>query len=142
MYHADYLIRTLQQFIVFLARLMGLKARNDPEVIQMELEAGLRQFLGLDLRLVEMLSDSSLYQLVANEVAKPEPIRIYIAIVLMMELAHSQLQTGFENRALLLLKKIRYFLDRLPDDFSVRGEPARGNLEVQLTELSNSIKER
>lgn len=59
-YHRDYLIRLIQQFVVLIARLAGLKAKDDPDVILLETEAGLRQFTGMDPELVRSLSAAAL----------------------------------------------------------------------------------
>ncbi|HNN75907.1 MAG TPA: hypothetical protein PKN93_14730 [Leptospiraceae bacterium] len=60
MYHRDYFIRMIQQFMVLLARLAGLKAKTDPEVILMETENGLRHFTGLPPELIKSLTAASL----------------------------------------------------------------------------------
>lgn len=55
MFHRDFILRLIQEFAVFLARLTGLKDRNDPEVIFLELERSFRQFIGYDSPLLESL---------------------------------------------------------------------------------------
>jgi hypothetical protein len=60
MYSRDYVIRMIQQFVVLLARIAGLKAKDDPEILLLETEAGLRQFTGMDPELVRSLSAAAL----------------------------------------------------------------------------------
>jgi len=53
----------LQQLVVYLAKLAGLKKADDPEVILMEVEHGLRYFSGLDPEVIYKLNVDSLCNL-------------------------------------------------------------------------------
>lgn len=63
MYQRDYVLRLIHQFVLLLARLAGLKAKDDPEIILFETEAGLKQFTGLDPDLIRSLSTGSLHSI-------------------------------------------------------------------------------
>ncbi|HBS04115.1 MAG TPA: hypothetical protein DEA96_04055 [Leptospiraceae bacterium] len=75
MFHRDYILRLIQEFAVFLARLTGLKDRNDPEVVFLELERSFRQFLGYDSPLLESLGpDGALSVLSAADGGNPDQL--------------------------------------------------------------------
>jgi len=56
MYHRDYLIRMIQQFIVFLAEMAGLRKKNDPDVLLMKLESAYLQFTGMSMDALHSLT--------------------------------------------------------------------------------------
>ena len=72
--------------MVFLGRLMGLKDKNDPDVILLELERSFRQFLGYDSPLLESLGpDGVLAVLSAGDGGSPD--QLAIAAILFSEKA-------------------------------------------------------
>ena len=84
MFHRDYILRLIQEFSIFLARLAGLKDRNDPEVIFLELERSFRQFLGYDSPLLESLGpEGALGVLSAADGGDPD--RLAMAAILFRE---------------------------------------------------------
>ncbi|MCB1165379.1 MAG: hypothetical protein KDK33_04440 [Leptospiraceae bacterium] len=86
MFHRDYILRLIQEFMVFLGRLMGLKDKNDPDVILLELERSFRQFLGYDSPLLESLGpDGVLAVLSAGDGGSPD--QLAIAAILFSEKA-------------------------------------------------------
>jgi hypothetical protein len=56
MYHRDYLIKLIQQFIVFLAEMAGLRKKNDPDVILMKLESAYLHYTGMNMQTLHSLS--------------------------------------------------------------------------------------
>ena len=84
MFHRDYILRLIQEFSIFLASLAGLKDRNDPEVIFLELERSFRQFLGYDSPLLESLGpEGALGVLSAADGGDPD--RLAMAAILFRE---------------------------------------------------------
>lgn len=98
MFHRDYILRLIQEFTVFLARLAGLKDRNDPEVIFLELERSFRQFLGYDSPLLESLGpDGAFGVLSAGDGGNPD--RMAMAAILFYEKASNYSVYGDETSA-------------------------------------------
>ncbi len=65
LYHKDYLIRILQQFVVFFARLLKLRTEKDPEVILIEIEKAYSFFLGYPKEILLKLELNSLLSLLS-----------------------------------------------------------------------------
>jgi len=65
LYHKDYFIRILQQFVVFLAKLLKLKTEKDPEVILMEIEKAYSLFLGYPKEILLKMNLNSLLSLLS-----------------------------------------------------------------------------
>lgn len=98
MFHRDYILRLIQEFSVFLARLAGLKDRNDPEVIFLELERSFRQFLGYDSPLLESLgAEGALSVLSAADGGNPD--RLAMAAILFREKSKNYSVYGDEGKA-------------------------------------------
>lgn len=85
MYSRDYVIRMIQQFVVLLARIAGLKAKDDPEILLLETEAGLRQFTGMDPELVRSLSAAALLTILSARDPEDHTALAVAAILLKTE---------------------------------------------------------
>jgi hypothetical protein len=85
LYHKDYLIRILQQFVVFLAKLLKLKTEKDPQVILMEIEKAYSLFLGYPKEILFKMDLNSLLSLLSiNNEFQYERIAI-LGILLLQE---------------------------------------------------------
>lgn len=109
MYHKDYTIRLLQQFIVFLAKLVGLKTSKDPEVILIQLEDAYRQFTGFDARMIRSLTAESLIRLFSAS-GEPDYNRIVITASLLKEDASVHISIGNTSEAEQMIEKARILL--------------------------------
>ena len=139
MYHQDYFIRMLQQFVVFLAGLLGLKEKNDPDLVQIELDRAMKMFLGFDQRGIDSLTPEALFALSgAGSMADPEerdPYRVYMGSILLLEQGELYAKTGFQERSLDMARKCRYFLDRLDPSIIPEEAPGVQELEKRLALL-------
>ena len=84
MYHRDYIIRMIQQFIVFIAELAGLKKKDDPEVILMRLEGAYQQFTGMKSEVVRSLSAEGIVSLF-SATGEVDYNRILVTAILLRE---------------------------------------------------------
>ncbi|MDH5656173.1 MAG: hypothetical protein OEZ34_09710 [Spirochaetia bacterium] len=84
MYHKDYFIRLIQQFIVFLAELAGLRQKNDPDVILMKLEGAYLQFTGMSMTALHSLTPEGI-QTVFSSTGEVDYNRLLIVAVLFKE---------------------------------------------------------
>ncbi len=121
MYHQDFLIRTLQQFIVVLARIAGLKKADDPEVLLIEIESASRMLLGLDLRLLGSLTAESLLPLLSYD-GKPDPARIVTAARILAEKGTAEAALGNPDQAAAAKEKAEKLLKTLVIEESDSGE--------------------
>jgi len=88
MYHRDYLIRMIQQFFVFLAKLFGLKQANDPAVVLMQLEGAYLQFTGLSQDAIHSLTGPGLLS-VCSATGEVDYNRLAVIAILLREEAET-----------------------------------------------------
>ncbi|MCE9600253.1 MAG: hypothetical protein K8S54_20005 [Spirochaetia bacterium] len=115
MYHRDFLIRMLQQFVVLMARLAGLKSKDDPEVVIAETDAGLKQFTGLNPEIIANLSTDSLVTLLS---ARDPDDHTTLAMMLLLLKSQGQayLNVNAEIQGRSRLRKAIELLDRIDLD--------------------------
>jgi hypothetical protein len=66
MFSDDYLIRMIRQGTAVLARIIGLKKAGDYQEALQEVDQSLEQILGLDVELIRLLDDESLYRILTK----------------------------------------------------------------------------
>lgn len=115
-YHRDYVIRLIQQFVVLLARLAGLKAKDDPDVVLLETEAGLRQFTGMDPELVRSLAPAALCTILTARDAEDHTALAAAAILLNAE-GEAYLKIGDRLTAEKRFAKSLFLLEHLEERF-------------------------
>ncbi|MBI39510.1 MAG: hypothetical protein CMF59_07920 [Leptospiraceae bacterium] len=127
MFHRDYILRLIQEFAVFLARLTGLKDRNDPEAVFLELERSFRQFLGYDSPLLESLGpEGTLAVLSAADGGNPD--QLAMGAILFREKAENYRNYGDPAMA----EKCELLSVRLKD--AINGRP----LSTEIRKLLES----
>ena len=84
MYHRDYLIRMIQQFIVFISQLAGLKKKDDPEVLLLKMESAYLQFTGMSMEALHSISADGIIDLYSVS-GEPDYNRILVTAVLFKE---------------------------------------------------------
>ena len=111
MFHRDYVIRLLQQFIMMMAKLTGLLEKDDPRVVELELESGFQSFLGLPRHLaVRMDVNAILHMLsVTGELDADRAAMMGLLFRKEAELARSVSEdeaviASFEDRAMQLIE--------------------------------------
>lgn len=110
----------LQQFVVLMARLAGLRSKNDPDVVIAETEAGLKQFTGLNPELVATLSADSLVSLLsARDPADHTTLAMLVLLLKAQGEAYLAIKAEIPgstrlNKALQLLDRID--VERLPTE--------------------------
>ncbi len=62
-YHKDYFIRTIQQFIVVLARILGLIKNDDPAFVQLQIDLAFSTLIGFDKKLFMVMDIDSILRL-------------------------------------------------------------------------------
>lgn len=112
MYHNDFIIRILQQFIAFLAVVLGLKDKNDPDLRLITIENGWKQFTGLDPRLAASFDIVTLLNLLLG-VDGSNQERVAFASILFKEEARVLIETGFHEKAIQLLHRAIQLQDSL-----------------------------
>lgn len=112
MYHRDFVIRMLQQFVVLMARVAGLKSKDDPAVIIAETEHGLKQFTGLNPELIANLSTDSLVTLLS---ARDPGDHTTLAMLMLLLKAQgaAYLAVNAEVQGRSLLRKALELVDRI-----------------------------
>ncbi len=117
-YHRDYVIKLIQQFIIFLATLLKLKGKEDPSVLIIEIEKAYSFYLGYPRDLLFKMDVKSLIQLLTyNETFQFE--RLGILGILFLE--ESNLYKEFreiESSSLLRQKALdllNYCVDKIYD---------------------------
>lgn len=101
MYHRDFTIRLLQQMIVMLARLLGLKKKDDPAVIVIEMESAFPQFLGIPRSLALRMSGEGMLALF-SATGELDANRAGMAVVLLREEVQLAERLGSPEEAALL----------------------------------------
>lgn len=135
MYSRDYVIRLIQQFVVLLARIAGLKAKDDPEIILLETETGLKTFTGLDPELVRTLSAGALSAILTARDPDDHSTLAATAILLKTE-GEALEKLGHNQTAFLRFRKALSLLDavdtaRLPAELRPYAD-IRTELEQRL----------
>lgn len=127
MYNRDYTIRLLQQLVVFLARLAGLKKKDDPEVILIELEAAFSQFSGIPRGLALRMSEEAMldYFRIGGEFNAD---RCAVTAILLREEAGIAERLGSPADAETLRKKASFLAERA-SAFSVLAPELKTLLE-------------
>lgn len=122
-FHRDYTIRLLQQFVMFLARLAGFVKKDDPESIALELESAFHNFLGLPRSLVlRMDADALLHMFsVTREL---DANRVVVAGLLLREEADLARRLGSPDEADILDERACRLIDA----------GASGSLSAELRE--------
>ena len=109
-FHRDYTIRLLQQFVTFLARLAGFVKKNDPESIALELESAFHNFLGLPRNLVLRLDADALLHMF-SVTAELDADRVVIAGLLLREEADLARRLGSPDEAAILDERAYRLID-------------------------------
>ncbi|GIX40955.1 MAG: hypothetical protein KatS3mg129_3267 [Leptospiraceae bacterium] len=109
-YHKDYVIKLIQQFIVFLAKVFKLKSNEDPEVLLIEIEKAYALFLGYPKEVLLKLDLNSLIHLFSiHNYFQYE--RLGILGILLLEEADIYKNLNSPEEAQLLKKKGIELLD-------------------------------
>lgn len=109
-FHRDYTIRLLQQFVMFLARLAGFVKKNDPESIALELESAFHNFLGLPRNLVLRLDADALLHMF-SVTGELDADRVVIAGLLLREEADLTRRLGSPDEAAILDERAYRLID-------------------------------
>ncbi len=140
MYNRDYTIRLIQQFFVLLARLLGLKAKDDPAVVLIETEQGLRMVTGLPADLIRRLTADSIASIMSAR-DDSDSLLAMTAILLKMEgdafgrAGDIETAANSMQKAMDLAAKINR--DQLAEDLRLQL-PDRGEFERALASLRRS----
>jgi len=103
-FHHDYVIRLIQQFVLFLAQLLKLKSKDDPEILLFEIEKGYQRFLGYPKSLLLKLNVPSLINLFSVDSLFLYE-RLSILGILLLEEAEILNRLKFNDDANILRKK-------------------------------------
>lgn len=132
MFHRDYTIRLLQQFVMFLARLAGFVKKDDPESIALELESAFHNFLGLPRNLVLRMDAEALLHMF-SVTGELDADRAVIAGLLLREEADLARRLGSPDEGAILDERAYRLIDA----------GASGSLSAELREyLAGGKSER
>lgn len=110
MYHRDFTIRLLQQMIVMLARVLGLKKKDDPAVIIIEMEAAFPQFLGIPRSLALRMSAEGMLALF-SATGELDANRAGMAVLLLREEADVAKRLGSPDEAAVLRSRVLHLTE-------------------------------
>lgn len=136
MYHSDYTIRMIQQFVVFIARVAGLLKKDDPRVVLIEIEQAYRGILGLDPGLVHSLTADSLYDLLSRQEDHVE--RIAITAMILKREAETAIQTRDPDVARRHIAKAERLLELLGDVNWSEELPKRNSILEEIAKFKKN----
>lgn len=117
-YHQDYTIKLIQQFIIFLATLLKLKKKDDPEIVLIELEKAYSFFVGYPKNILIKMDIPSLIQLLTFK-GTDHMERLAILGILFLEEANLYKEFQEIESASLLRKKglevLKYCINKIYD---------------------------
>lgn len=109
-FHRDYTIRLLQQFVISLAKLAGLVKKKDVANVEMELESTVQSFLGLPRSLFVKMSASSMMQMF-SVTGELDADRTAVAALLLKEEAELARMVGSSEEAALLAERSQELIE-------------------------------
>ena len=137
MHEKDYLMRSIQQFGSFLARVLSGISKGSLEETELDLEVGAERYLGLRLDLVLSMSNDALMDLFGQR-GSLEFGKIYIAAQLLRCEAGVRDAAGCETSRELYLRSLGFLLQGYPE----MDESFEGAASLAIEQILSSMNGR
>ena len=120
----------IQQFVVFFAQMLGLRNKNDPDVILMKLESAYLQFTGMSMNSLHALSADGIVT-VFSASGEIDCNRIMITALLFKEEADTLISIKDFHTADSLYKKALKLFEVIEKNESLLSAELREHLSVK-----------